>query len=214
MSDVSAQAASQLARLAADTGAQRVARVYAESLLGEAEKFNVVEEIRQELDDLLNQVAGGDDAVRNFFTGGLVGRDRRREAISKAFGGKVSPLFLNFLLVVNDHERLELLRPILAVYSALVQERSNQVRVQVQTAVPLPDDQRERLIGQLRQLTKKEPVLIASVDPALLGGIVVQVGDWRYDASVRQQLDIIRNQLIESSSHEIQSGRDRFSSAG
>ena len=60
---------------------------------------------------------------------------------------------------------------------------------------------------------KREPVLIPKVDPDILGGLIVQVGDWRYDASVRHQLDIIRNQLIESSSHEIQVGRDRFSSA-
>ena len=206
------QAASGLARLAADTGAQRVAHVYAESLLAEAEKYNVVEEIRQELEDLLNQVSAPNAPIRNFFLGGLVGRDRRAVSIKKAFEGKVSPLFLNFLLVVNDHERLELLRPILNIYSVMVEERSNRVRVLVRSAVPLQDDQRERLIGQLRQMTRKEPVLTARIEPDLLGGLVVQVGDWRYDASVQHQLDLIRNQLIESSSHEIQAGRDRFSS--
>src|SRR5207248_2711626 len=119
-------------------------------------------------DDMLNRVAAPDEAIRNFFLGGLVGRGRREIALKKAFEGKVSPLFLNFLLVLNDHERLDLLRPILAAYSALVEQRSNQVRVLVQTAVPLPDDQRERLIGQLRQLTHKEPVLITDVDADLL----------------------------------------------
>src|SRR5207253_2562808 len=48
----------------------------------------------------------------------------------------------------------------------------------------------------------------------LLGGMTVRVGDWLYDASVRTQLETIRNQLITRSSHEIQSGRDRFSSPG
>src|SRR5687768_1717019 len=102
MSDTSQlQAASGLARLAADTGAQRVARTYAEALITEAQKYNVVEEIRQELDDLLNQVSAPHAAIRDFFLGGLVGRDRRAAGLKKAFEGKVSPLFLNFLLVVN-----------------------------------------------------------------------------------------------------------------
>ena len=52
----------------------------------------------------------------------------------------------------------------------------------------------------------------ASVEPELLGGLVVQVDDWVYDASVRTRLDILRKQLVERSSHAIQSGRDRFSS--
>jgi F-type H+-transporting ATPase subunit delta len=102
---------------------------------------------------------------------------------------------------------------VIAVYTALLEDRTGKVRVSVQTAAPLPEDQRSRLVSQLRELTKREPLLEEKVDPDLLGGLVVQVGDWRYDASVRHQLEIIRNQLIESSSHEIQTGRDRFSTA-
>src|SRR3954452_4885717 len=102
MSDTSElQAASGLARLAADTGAQRVARTYAEALLAEAEKYNVVEEIRQELDDLLSSVSAPHAAIRDFFLGGLVARDRRPLRLRRAFEGKVLPLSLHFLLVVN-----------------------------------------------------------------------------------------------------------------
>jgi len=55
-----------------------------------------------------------------------------------------------------------------------------------------------------------EPVLQETVDPDLLGGMVVRILDWVYDASVRARLQMLRNQLIERSSHGIQSGRDRF----
>jgi F-type H+-transporting ATPase subunit delta len=85
--------------------------------------------------------------------------------------------------------------------------------VQVRSAVPLADDQADRLRQQLRESLRLDPVLRTEVDPKLLGGIVVKVGDWLYDASVRARLDSIRKQLIERSSHEIQSGRDRFSVA-
>ena len=120
---------------------------------------------------------------------------------------------LNFLLVLNDHDRLDLFRFAVALYSILLEERSNKVRVKVMSAAPLSDDQRGRLANQLRDMTKREPVLEETIDPELLGGMVVQVADWRYDASVRHQLEIIRNQLIENSHAEIQAGRDRFSSA-
>jgi F-type H+-transporting ATPase subunit delta len=115
--------------------------------------------------------------------------------------------------VLNQHERLNLLRPILAAAKELRDQRAKRIRVQVRSAVPLADDQADRLRQQLRESLRLDPVLRTEVDPELLGGVVVRVGDWLYDASVRARLDSIRNQLIERSSHEIQSGRDRFSVA-
>ena len=56
-------------------------------------------------------------------------------------------------------------------------------------------DQRERLLNDLRQTIHKEPVLETQVDPALLGGLVVKVGDWVYDASVRTRLENLKKQL-------------------
>lgn len=200
-------------RLSSDSTAQRVARVYAEALYSEAEKQNAVQSVIEELEFLIFEVVPQDPVVRNFFLGGVVGRKSRDIVLKKVFEGKLSELALHFILVLSDHERLELIRPVLSVYRTLLEERSGQVRVLVWSAVPLPEDQKERLIEQMKTLTKRQPVLIPKVDPDMLGGLIVQVGDWRYDASVRHQLDIIRTQLIESSSHEIQAGRDRFSSA-
>jgi F-type H+-transporting ATPase subunit delta len=116
-------------------------------------------------------------------------------------------------MVLNEHERLELLRAILAAYRNLRNERARRVRVQVRTAVPLPDDQRARLQEEVREAFQLEPILEAVVDPEILGGMIVRVGDWLYDNSVRATLETIRNQIIARSSHEIQSRRDRFSTA-
>lgn len=84
--------------------------------------------------------------------------------------------------------------------------------VEVRSAAPLSEPHAERLRHELRESFHKEPILAMKVDPDLIGGLMVKVGDWLYDASVRTQLETLRHQLIESSSHAIQSGRDRFSS--
>ena len=139
-----------------------------------------------------------------------MGRDRKAHVIRKAFENRASELIVNFLLVLNEHERLDLLKPITVAYSDLRDERGGRVRVQVLTAVPLPDDQRERLRQQLAENLHKEPVLETDVDPELLGGMVVRVNDWLYDYSVRAQLEDIRKQILARSSYEIQSRRDRF----
>ena len=130
----------------------------------------------------------------------------------ESFAGRASDLLTDFLLVLNAHDRLDVLRGLARVYNQLFDRGQNRMQVQVRSAVPLADDQRERIAGELRVAFGKDPVLHARVEPALLGGLVVQVDDWVYDASVRTRLEMIRKQLVERSSHAIQSGRDRFSS--
>jgi F-type H+-transporting ATPase subunit delta len=91
-------------------------------------------------------------------------------------------------------------------------ERLRRVRAVVTSAFPLHDGQRTLVVEAIRTRLQLEPVLQERIDPALLGGLVIDVAGWRFDGSIRNRLELIRNHLIERSSHEIQSGRDRFSS--
>jgi len=196
----------------ADVGEQRVARVYAEALLNAAEKRDQADAVIEELDALVGEVFGADPQLEAFFSSGAIGRDQKAQVIRSAFDNRASELFVNFLLVLNEHERLNLLRPMLATARELRDQRARRIHVEVRTAVPMPDDQRERLREQLRDSLRLEPLLDTRIDPDLLGGLLVRVGDWLYDASVRARLQSIRDQLIARSSYEIQSRRDRFSS--
>jgi len=195
-----------------DVGTQRVARIYAEAVLGAAEKQKQSGEILEELEALTQQVFRADPHFQAFLASSAMGRERKAHVIRKAFENRASELLVNFLLVLNEHERLDLLQPITTAYRDLRDERGGRVRVQVSTAVPLPDDQRERLRQQLAESLHKDPVLELQIDPELLGGMVVRVNDWLYDYSVRAQLEDIRKQILVRSSYEIQSRRDRFSS--
>lgn len=202
--------ANEAVQFHADVSAQRVARVYAESLLDAAATGQAGDDVLDQLRSLVGDVFPSAPDFELVLGGAVAGRDRKAQLIHSTFDGRASETFVNFLLVLNDHDRLELLRPILAEAEDLNDRRKKRVRVQVRTAVPLPDDQRERLLNELRELVQGEPIVETEVDPDLLGGLVVRFQDWLYDASLRTQLQTIRNQLIEKSSHEIQSGRNRF----
>jgi F-type H+-transporting ATPase subunit delta len=193
-----------------DVGALGIARTYAEALLNAAEKQGKADVVLDELHGLVHEGFDASPQLEPFLYSRAIGRDNKKEVLAKVFRGRTSDVFTNFLFVVNAHDRLELLRPILMEAHLLHEKRTNKVRVQVRTAKPLPGDQRDRLITQLRESLKKEPVLQETVDPDLLGGLVVRVGDWLHDASVQARLETIKNQLIESSSYEIQRRRDRF----
>jgi F-type H+-transporting ATPase subunit delta len=195
-----------------DVGTQRVAKVYAEAILRAALARGQADELQEELDSFVKNVLDADPRLETFLSSGAIGKHPKGEVLRTAFAGRASDVFVHSLLVLNDHERLDLLRPICAAYRELRDRRAGRMRVLVRSALPLPEDQRERLMQELRETFHKEPLLETQVDQDLLGGMVVRVGDWLYDHSVRTQLETIRNQIIARSSYEIQSGRNRFSS--
>ena len=89
--------------------------------------------------------------------------------------------------------------------------RQNHKPVTVRSAVPLDEGQQAEVKSRLASMVNATPVITLEVDPSLIGGLVVQVGDDVYDASVRTRLERLRGRLIERKTHEIQSRRDHFS---
>ena len=195
----------------ADVSARRIAKVYAAALLNSAEKDGQAETVLAELDSLVRDVFERELQLEVLLSSAAIGRHARRASLQKIFGGRASTTFISFMQVLNDHERLGLLRPILAAASAMYDERHRRLRVLVSSAVPLPDDIRQRIENGVRTFFHLEPVLIPLLDPALLGGLKVRIGDMQFDGTVRNRLDNLRDQILARSSHEIQSRRDRFS---
>jgi F-type H+-transporting ATPase subunit delta len=192
-----------------DDDTRHVGRIYAEALYDAAQKQGQAAEILDELEALV-EVLNRQPRLELFLSSAAVGRERKAEALRHAFQGRASDVLTRFLYVLNEHDRLNVLRAVVVAYRDLHDRKSGRIRVRVESAVPLPDDQQERLRQELRQALGREPVLQTRIDPGLLGGLVVRVEDLVYDASVRSRLDNLRKQLIEKSSHEIQSGRNRF----
>jgi F-type H+-transporting ATPase subunit delta len=190
-----------------------IARVYAAALLQTARKSDKVDLMQQHFDELFGTALSKAEptSIRNLMTSGAIPRGRREQVITDAFKGQVDDVFLDFLLVLNKHDRLDLIRPIGAEYRELRDKLYNRVRFQVRSAVKLNDEQREKIAKQAGDYFKMEPVLVEIVDPTLIGGLQIQVGDTLYDLSLKTQLEKIKQQLLARSSHEIQRRRDRVS---
>jgi F-type H+-transporting ATPase subunit delta len=210
--DPQARHAQLAARLDADVGAQHVAAVYAEGLLNATEQAGQTEAMLAEFDAFLGDVLDVFPDFESILSSRLVMPEEKEGLLDRAVGSQASPMFLNFLKVVAHHQRLDLLRAIRRQAQQRLGKIRGRVPVQLATATPIDGPFADRIAQSLAPLLGGSPELEQVVDPKLIGGIVVRVGDKVYDGSIANQLHILRQQMMDRSAHEIQSRRDRFRS--
>lgn len=177
-------------------GGVRLARIYAEALMANAAKENAVDSVGAELDDFVKNVVTN-ASVGRFIISPVVSWRAKEPVLAEALKGRTSKLLSSFIGVLNKNGRLDLISDIHAAYQSLQDDSMGRVRVNVKTAVPLGEQQQQALADTLATALKKQPVLNLQVDPDLLGGVVVQVGDRVIDTSVRTRIQTLRAQLME-----------------
>jgi len=196
-----------------DTGEWRASIVYAQALMGAAQEAGTMTAVIQEFDSFVDDVLEKLPKLEAVWTSGFVSEEAKEAMIDKAFAKSASPVFLNFLKVVARHGRLNMLRLIHLNAHEEYSKAQGRVRVMVSTAEPLDAAAEQRIAQEVKSRLGLQPMLEKQVHPELIGGVVLRVGDRVYDGSIATQLKRLREQMITRSVHEIQSRRDRFSSA-
>ena len=181
-----------------------VARVYAESLLALAEERGIGDEILDELEGLLALQQSEPDLAA-FFSSPLVDESARRDAIDKSFRNRASELIVDAMQVMNGKGRLELLPALTVAYRAALDELRGVVDVSVTSACELSEPLKEKLIDTLRRVSGREVRLAETVDPGILGGFIVSVGDRKIDYSLATDLRRLDDQLRDRATREIHS---------
>jgi F-type H+-transporting ATPase subunit delta len=106
-----------------------------------------------------------------------------------------SKIIRNFLFVIADHRRTQLLPEIIATFQQVIRQRQGVAEAEISSAVELSAAQKKVLAASLERLTGKKVETRYSLDPALLGGAVVRIGDTIYDGSLRGRLNELRARL-------------------
>ena len=182
-----------------DESSGEVTRNYADALL--AALGDDAGPALDELDELVADVVRGQPRFAELMQSPSLGSADRDRILVELFEGRANPTIVNFLRVLNRHGRLGLLSSVAGRARAEWDRKQGRRPVTVRSAVPLDDAQRTALEGRLSTLIGATPVLTLEVDPSLIAGLVVQVGDDVYDASVRTRLRRLRDRLIERKSH-------------
>lgn len=173
-----------------------VARRYALALYEEAESQGKVETVDSDVETLHSALDGSRDLAA-VFASPIISREKKEAVLGRLFNGRVSDLTMRFVGLMVQKQREELLPETVRAYAALRDERLNMVEATIKSAQPLAHDEADRLRQRLEAQSGKKVRLRMTVDPSLLGGIVVRMGDVVYDRSVSHQLKTMREQLLE-----------------
>ena len=171
-----------------------VDRVYANALFEAARDQNKLEPVGEQLAQLV-EAEGKVPELRELLRNPQLDPRARRAALDDVLAGS-DDLLRNFLLVLADKGRAGQLEEIAAEFERLVAEAEGVVHAQLTTAVQLSEKDAGKLLQQIEQASGRKVEATRAVDPYLIGGIVLQVGSHRLDASVRGRLDRLRRQLV------------------
>ena len=178
-----------------------VARVYAEALLGVARAQQRTDAVGVELAGVAEVVAAHAD-VRRFLESPVLEARLQKQALERALVGQVHDVVVDFLCLLIDKGRIATLEAIADAYRALADVAAGRRRVHAASATQLSSEAETRLLALLRQRLQSECILETAVQPELLGGLVLTIGDTVYDGSVRAQLRRVHNAMMRSSGYE------------
>ena len=174
-----------------------ISRNYAETLLILAKKDGQQEQWGN-LIDTIGVAMREDRTLKTFLESPKIAASQKIEILARALGKRVPPLFLRFLQTVVTKRRQMLIPVIASEYRALIDESEDRVHANVTVAREPAEPEKDALARQLSRVLGKRVVPHITLNPAILGGLIVKVGDTVMDGSVRRRLATLRSRMLET----------------
>ena len=172
-------------------------RMYARSLFEAAKEQNRLELVLEELGDFVAALEEVPE-LRGLLTNPELDSDERTAALDEILGG-ADELIRNFLRLLSEKGRTGQIDEIYREFEALVAAEQQRLTVELTTAYELSDDEATKILKKIEESSGRSVEATRKVDSALIGGIILQVGSYRLDASVRGRIDRLRHELVTRS---------------
>ncbi|MGO0063686.1 F0F1 ATP synthase subunit delta [Brevibacillus fluminis] len=170
-----------------------VAKRYARALFEVAKERGLIEQIESELKDIVAAVESNQE-LGKILSHNQISRESKEQLLKDLFGAHVAAETLNFLSVLIDNGRELELGEIATAYVAMANEARGVADAVVTTAKPLGEEEVNELAVQFGKKVNKTLRVQTVVDPAILGGVVVRIGDRLYDGSIKRKLEQFAHQ--------------------
>jgi len=177
-----------------------VAKRYAVALFNAAVKQDIAEQVNDDLSSFVTLLRENKDLVR-FLKSPEALTEAKKELVVDVFSDRTAGLFVKFILLLIDKKRLKHILSITDAYEQLYEQLQGIVEAKIITAVPLEADLEQRAVERLEEATNKTIRVLKTVDPDIIGGMIVIVGDNIIDGSIRYKLEQMRRSLGEVKVH-------------
>jgi len=178
-------------------GFSKVAHRYAKSLLQLAQENGQLEAIAGDM-DILSTTISESKELRLLLSNPIVKEAQKTNVLNSIFDGKVSNVTMNLIEAALSTKRESHLGEIADSYLAQHMELENKVTAEITTAVALNDELRAKAMSVIKTMSDKNVTLVESVDPDIIGGMIVKIGDRQIDASVRRRLNNFQQELSKN----------------
>jgi F-type H+-transporting ATPase subunit delta len=178
----------------------RVARRYAAALMAAAGADSAVDRTAKDLETIAAVMAASAD-LRRMVSSPVVSPAKKAAVFGEIFGARVAGGTMEFLDLLIRKQREPHLGDIIEQFGVLRDEKFGIVTVQVTTAVALTAAEEEDLHARLERYTKKKVRVRIAIDAAIRGGLVVRIGDTVLDASIKRQLELLRERFLTGGTH-------------
>ncbi len=175
----------------------QLARKYGTAIFEIANEDNKLEEYGRELADV-SQALFAQAELKDFLTNPQIQPEDKKQVLLRLLKDQVSPMMMNFLLLLVDKRRIVLLEAINDCYQELSNKAQGIIVADVTMAYELKAELRSRLSSKLESVTGKKVQLRTHQDQSIIGGVVVKIGDTRIDGSVIGRLQALKAELMAS----------------
>ena len=174
-------------------------RMYARALYEAARETDRVDVARAELADLAAAMETSPE-LEAFLANPQLDPGAKASVLEEVTTG-ADPVVRNFVRLVAEKGRAGQLRAIAEEFEAIVDQEQGRLNVELTTAYELDDDEAKAIVAKIEQASGRTVEATRSVDPELIGGMILQAGSFRVDASVRGRLDRLRRELRDGGTH-------------
>ncbi|MGN0004785.1 MAG: ATP synthase F1 subunit delta [Candidatus Gastranaerophilaceae bacterium] len=172
----------------------RTAKKYAEALFETSETQGNTERVLTEISDV-RKVFEENSELQRFLTNPIITANDKKDAVKQIFGNDFLEITINFLYLLADNSRFDIFEEIEKELNELEKEKNNLITVKAVSAIEIKDYLKEKLVNKLQTILSKRVEVEYSVNPSIIGGLILEVNGKTVDDSVETKLKNIKKQL-------------------
>lgn len=172
----------------------KVSKRYSRALLSLSQENHIMERTYADM-KLVGDTLGSNKELQAFLRSPIIREGKKQRVLSKVFESRIHPLIMKYMAIIVRKQRASLLLGIARSFLIVYKEAMGIELVKVTTAMPMDENLRRKALQVAKSLTNQDIEFVEAVDPGIIGGFILDLGDLQYDASIKNKLLSIQKQL-------------------